>query len=381
MWKCYLCDYRTEISLLMTFKEFTERAFGRRGERNTAQFRAYIALNIIAWMIVIVWPILQGLNDGDSFSSITSRHFATYIGLPVMFLVLFYLDYYYLFDKLWKRSDRGRMWFLIINIFLILAISIGSFFWQNYFRSFFGIGQRPLVFANTVLYYSVVLMMTAGLSVTLRYTVDYLREEMIRRRLEIEQREAELRNLRAQLNPHFLFNAMNAIYALISIDAERAQTATHNLSKILRYVLYDDQNKFVPLEKELEFIRSYVDIMKLRLSDNVRLQADIDVECTGVMVAPLMFMSPVENAFKHGVSNTESSFIEIVIGTESVGDKCVVVCRVRNSYFPKMDNDRSGSGIGVENLRRRLELLYPDSYELSMHHDHEEFETVLKLYI
>ena len=84
----------------MTLKEFAERAFGRKGERNTTQFRAYIGLNIIAWVIIFVWPILQGMSDGSTLAEITGGHFATYIGLPVMFVVLFYVDYYFLFDKL-----------------------------------------------------------------------------------------------------------------------------------------------------------------------------------------------------------------------------------------------------------------------------------------
>ncbi len=366
----------------MTLKEFAERAFGRKGERNTTQFKAYVALNIIAWMIIFVWPILQGMSDGSSLEEISGGHFATYIGLPLMFVALFYFDYYYLFDKLWLRGGHGRTWFLIINVLLITFISVGSFYWQNYFREVFGIGKgRSLVFSHTVLYYCVVLMMTAGLAVTLRYTIDFLRAEMKGRRLEAEQREAELRNLRAQLNPHFLFNAMNNIYALISIDANRAQQATHNLSKVLRYVLYDDQNDYVALDKELDFMRSYVEVMKLRLSGNVSLNVDIQSEASGVMIAPLLFMSPVENAFKHGVSSSAPSYIDLRIATRVEGDKRVVECVVRNSYFPKTDDDRSGSGIGVENLRRRLELLYPTQYDLVMEHDDKEFYTQLKVYI
>ena len=365
----------------MTFEEFKERAFGRKEERNTAQHKAYVALNIIAWVIVIVWPILQGMNDGESLRDITSQHFATYVGLPVMFILLFYFDYYYLFDRLWMGGQKKRLWFVVVNLLLIFAIAIGSFYWQNHFRSIFNISSRPLIFSNTVFYYSVILAMTVGLSITLRYMVDYMREESKRQKQESEQREAELRNLRAQLNPHFLFNAMNNIYSLISIDGQRAQQATHNLSKVLRYVLYDDQLKEVPLSKELDFMRSYIDLMKLRLTDNVQLTANIAQSDSGVMIAPLMFMSPVENAFKHGVSYTEPSYINIEIAVAEELGRRVVVCQVHNSYFPKTDADRSGSGIGVVNLRRRLELLYPNEHKLTMTCDGKDFSTQLKLYI
>ena len=368
-------------SAAMTFKEFKERAFGTKETRNTSQHKAYIALNVIAYIIVIVWPILQGMNEGASLRDITSKHFATYIGLPVMFILLFYFDYYYLFDKLWKRGRRKQLWFLLVNLFLIFAIAIGSFYWQNHFRAEFNISTEPLIFSNTVFYYSVILAMTVGLSITLRYMVDHMREERKMQLQEAEQREAELRNLRAQLNPHFLFNAMNNIYSLISIDAGRAQEATHNLSKVLRYVLYDEQLQEVPLTKELDFIRSYIDIMKLRLTSNVQLTANVTQDTNGIMVAPLMFISPIENAFKHGVSYTEPSYINIDISVAEEKGQRVLVCQVCNSYYPKTDSDRSGSGIGVLNLRRRLELLYPDRHKLSMGYDGEVFQTLLKLYI
>lgn len=365
----------------MTFNEFKERAFGTKETRNTPQHKAYLALNIIAYIIVIVWPILQGMNEGASLRDITSKHFATYIGLPVMFILLFYFDYYYLFDKLWKRGRNKKLWFLVINLFLIFAIAIGSFYWQNHFRLEYNIGTEPLIFSNTVFYYSVILAMTVGLSITLRYMVDHMREERKMQLQEAEQREAELRNLRAQLNPHFLFNAMNNIYSLISIDAGRAQEATHNLSKILRYVLYDEQLQEVPLTKELDFVRSYIDIMKLRLTSNVQLTANITQDASGIMVAPLMFMSPIENAFKHGVSYTEPSYIDINISVIEESGQHIVLCQVYNSYFPKTDADRSGSGIGVSNLRRRLELLYPNRHKLSMGKDGNDYYTILKLYI
>ncbi|MBR5455000.1 MAG: histidine kinase [Rikenellaceae bacterium] len=338
-------------------------------------------MNIIAYIIVIVWPILQGMNEGDSLRDITSKHFATYIGLPVMFILLFYFDYYYLFDKLWKRGRRKQLWFLLINLLLIFTIAIGSFYWQNHFRVEFNIGTEPLIFSNTVFYYSVILAMTVGLSITLRYMVDHMREERKMQLQEAEQREAELRNLRAQLNPHFLFNAMNNIYSLISIDASRAQEATHNLSKILRYVLYDEQLQEVPLTKELDFIRSYIDIMKLRLTSNVQLTANVTQDTNGIMVAPLMFISLIENAFKHGVSYTEPSYIDIDISVAEEEGQRVVACQVSNSYYPKTDTDRSGSGIGVQNLRRRLELLYPNHHKLSMEFDGKVFHSLLKLYI
>lgn len=348
----------------------------------SSQEIAYIILNVIAWIIVLVWPVIQGMQSGAKITEINIDYFIVYCGLPVMFIVLFYFNFYYLIDRLWLRSGSSRVWFVVWNVLIILMIALGTYYWQDYFMGRLIDNYTPITLTNTLFLVGTVLTMTVGLAVTLKYTINFQRAENERVRLESERREAELKNLRAQLNPHFLFNAMNNIYALMTINPDKAQHALYNLSKILRYVLYEDDQVLVPLSKELDFMRSYIDVMKLRLTDNVSLEVDISDDNSGVMVAPLMFMSLVENAFKHGVSQTHPSYIRIAItsATDDKGGKSVV-CRVDNSYYPKTDADRSGSGIGIENLRRRLSLLYPSRNVFEMSHDDDNFHTELKLYM
>lgn len=144
--------------------------------------------------------------------------------------------------------------------------------------------------------------------------------------------EAELKNLRNQLNPHFLLNTLNNIYALIAFDADKAQTAVQELSRLLRHVLYDNQQNFVTLDKEMDFIRNYIELMRIRLSANVRVETKIDVRPDSrTEIAPLIFISLIENAFKHGISPTEPSFIRIHF-SESPGE---IHCEITNSYHPK----------------------------------------------
>ena len=128
--------------------------------------------------------------------------------------------------------------------------------------------------------------------------------------------EAELQNLKSQLNPHFLFNTLNNIYSLIAFSPERAQEAVHDLSRLLRYVLYDSSQPMVPLEKELDFIRNYVELMRIRLPEHVKLTTDISAATPETLVAPLLFISLIENAFKHGVSHNKPSFIDLKIHQE-----------------------------------------------------------------
>ena len=187
--------------------------------------------------------------------------------------------------------------------------------------------------------------------------------------------EAELKSLRNQLNPHFLLNTLNNIYALIAFDTDKAQQAVQELSRLLRYVLYDNQEKYVPLCKEVGFICNYIELMRIRLPRHVRLDVSLPENPSHTLVAPLLFISLVENAFKHGVSNDRPSFIDIDIREE----EGVLACRIENSFFPKSEADRSGSGIGLANLCRRLEMIYPGRYEMKYGQHGDTYETLLRI--
>ena len=168
-------------------------------------------------------------------------------------------------------------------------------------------------------------------------------------------------NLRNQLNPHFLLNTLNNIYALIAFNSDKAQTAVEDLSKLLRYVLYDNQQDRVPIYKEMEFMHNYIELMKIRVTNNVDISTDIAVAPGDTTpIAPLIFISLIENAFKHGISSRPGeSYIKIAIKNTDKG----IVCEIRNSNHPKKQNDKSGSGIGLTQVQRRLELNYPGQYE------------------
>ena len=170
--------------------------------------------------------------------------------------------------------------------------------------------------------------------------------------------EAELVALKSQVNPHFLFNTLNNIYSLIQIDQDKAQEAVHDLSGMLRYVLYDSEKPSVPLSKETGFLKDYIKLMSMRCSSNVTLDVSLPETDSDKQVAPLLFIPLVENAFKHGISTSEPSSIKITLKEEGE----YVSFLVENTSFPKNDSDRSGSGIGVKNLQRRLDMLYPGQH-------------------
>jgi LytS/YehU family sensor histidine kinase len=205
----------------------------------------------------------------------------------------------------------------------------------------------------------------------------YISEEK-RKEEQRARTEAELKNLKSQLNPHFLFNTLNNIYALIAISQEKSQEAVMDLSKMLRYVLYESEAKELPINKEINFIENYVKLMKLRLSNKVEVKIHTDVtQNPNINIAPLLFITFIENAFKHGVSTQGKSFINFSIVTTS---PTTIECRLENSYFPKSEeHDKSGSGIGMENLKRRLELIYPDRHNLSYGVEENVYKSLLTI--
>ena len=204
------------------------------------------------------------------------------------------------------------------------------------------------------------LVFTIGLSAAIRMSARWTQNEAARKEAERNRAEAELKNLRNQLNPHFLLNTLNNIYALIAFDSDKAQQAVQELSKLLRYVLYDNQQTYVPLCKEVDFIRNYIELMRIRLSANVQMITKFDIQ-------------------PDSISPTESSFVSIHL---SENDK-EVICEIRNSNHPKTVEDKSGSGVGLEQVSRRLEILYPGAYTWSkgISKDEKVYESRLSIKI
>ena len=194
------------------------------------------------------------------------------------------------------------------------------------------------------------------LAVGLRHVMRMNDREM---QFEEERRktaEAELTWLKHQLNPHFLFNTLNNISSLTQIDPDKAQESIGQLS--LRYALYDSEAEKVQLASEIEFMDNYIDLMALRCNELTTVEKHLEAPSRPVEVAPLLFISLIENAFKHGVNARHPSFVKVSMLMD--GDDLVFACD--NSLFEKQGTDRIGSGIGLENMKRRLELLYPGRY-------------------
>ena len=206
----------------------------------------------------------------------------------------------------------------------------------------------------------------------------FIRTRQIRQQLKEEKAkntEAELAWLKNQINPHFLFNTLNNISSLTQIDPDAAQDAIAQLSDLLRYAMYETNKKTVPIQGEVEFMRNYISLMKLRCNEMTTVNVQWSIVNGQSEVAPLLFISLIENAFKHGVSSSRSSTIDISL--EQKGNSVVFTCD--NTNYPKNDTDRSGSGIGLENTRRRLDLMYANRYSWQQWLENNIYHVCIKL--
>lgn len=196
-------------------------------------------------------------------------------------------------------------------------------------------------------------------------------QQIDRQELQTASLQSELDYLKYQINPHFFMNTLNNIHALVDIDGELAKEAIIRLSRLMRYLLYESNQPTVPIQKELQFIQQYVELMKLRCDDSVSLsfQNDIDPHHQHLVVPPLLVISFIENAFKHGISHREPSFIEVSIKA----DDAYLHFHCRNSRFSHESNPQQQGGVGLDNIRKRLDLIYPGRYKLVIEPTDHEF--------
>ena len=198
------------------------------------------------------------------------------------------------------------------------------------------------------------------------------RDEEMLKELEHQRLQSELQYLKYQINPHFFMNTLNNIHALVDIDTGKAKSTIVELSKLMRYVLYEASNKTILLSREVQFLKNYIALMSLRYTNKVSIQMDFPVEVPEVQIPPLLFVSFVENAFKHGVSYRSESFIHVLMQLDE-GNRLSFRCSNSNNGSA----DEQHHGIGLENIRKRLRLLFGNDYTLSITEEEHKFDVLL----
>lgn len=314
------------------------------------------ACHITLWAFMFLSPLTFWRGTG-----ITLPHYLMTCMQALLLMVVFYLNYFILAPKFFVAGKHR--YDLLINIVMISVLGTFLHFWLDWTNDMYMpyLNKQSSDLVGTVSFIlrdSLNLAVFAAGATALALARRWVTADQRLKELEAARAQAELRNLRNQINPHFLLNTLNNIYALTAFDTAKAQETIQELSKMLRHILYDYQQPTVPLQDELEFLENYVKLMRIRLPETVGVTFNTDINDSNIVIAPMIFISLVENAFKHGISPTEPSFIRINISA----DKHFIHCEIQNSNHPKTDADNSGHGIGLQQVQRRLELAYPDHY-------------------
>jgi len=218
----------------------------------------------------------------------------------------------------------------------------------------------------------IISVLVVGFDTGLMISVKWAQSEQKRVQAEKENVETQLAFLRNQVSPHFFMNTLNNIHALIDHDTREAKESIIKLSKLMRHLLYDSQVDTIPLKKEIEFIKNYVELMKLRYSEKVKIDLSLPAQLPDKSIPPLLFTSFMENAFRHGISYQGSSFINITFSY--LPESLTFV--VKNSN-PRIKKDRESFGIGIDNARKRLDIIYGDRYTLNIEDRKDEFIVIL----
>ena len=229
------------------------------------------------------------------------------------------------------------------------------------------IGQREIISI-------IVMVLMMGVNLGVKYYFKSRQDAKAMEELEKKSLEQQLEYLKYQINPHFFMNTLNNIHALVDIDPEEAKNSILELSKMMRYVLYEGAKSEVPLQKEIDFLNNYITLMKLRYTDKVKINIDFPEKPVNKMVPPMLLITFVENAFKHGVSYQKESFITAKITTEN--DTLHFACK--NSKTSNNSNNTQG-GVGLANTRQRLNLIYADHYTLNISDNADTYDVELEI--
>lgn len=323
---------------------------------------------IAAWIMVFLSPLMFiNLTQG-----LVPKRFLLELSIPLSMFIVFFVNFTWLAPK---YLLQGRsLSYISLNILMISGLAFLIHEWvifsgHTWFKemhdysaemkaSFMNFSSQMKFFyiGRDVFNMSVSATIATAIVYSRNWAVMANRQAVIER----ERVEMEMQMLKYQINPHFLLNTFNNIYALIAIDSEKAQAAILELSSLFRHMLQNGDAACVLLKDEVRFVEDYISLMRIRLSNHVQVVTDIDISrVPQARIAPLLFISLIENAFKHGVSVDKPSFIHIVIKADADS----ILCEIINSNHPKNTTDRSGSGIGLEQVRRRLELYYEGKYK------------------
>jgi hypothetical protein len=327
------------------------------------------AIHVVLCLIFLSLPVITSPDFGTFSRMFQIPPFRRSFFEFFLLLAFLYLNFYVLLPKIYYR--KRYVWYAAVLLVCYVAIELLPEIvipWKHRPINGFGLLPRHLNWLGFHLKLVIQFAAVFFLGLLLR-TNSRLRD------VEQEKLKAEVSYLKAQMNPHFLFNTLNSLYALTIEKSDTAPDAVVKLSGMMRYIVTESSNDYVSLDKELAYLSDYIDLQRLRISDPSRLDFRIDGKPNGKRIAPLMLIPFVENAFKYGVNDEENWAIRIVV---AISDTHLIM-DVRNNKVTVNVSEEYGASQGIENTRKRLDIQYPGDYDLSIEDTRESFGVKLKL--
>lgn len=335
------------------------------------RFSTYLTANkygqhTLFWLFTIIFTcfIDYSISHGDIWSILLKQLINIFF-----YAVLVYFNIYFLVPN-YFQDKRYPTYFILLIFSVIIITPIHSF---TLYLKFY---NEPIDRANLLKlkdYYYLFNFFIIGSSTVFVIIKDWIIQKREKKELEKRNIQTELNFLKTQINPHFLFNTLNSLYALTIKKSDNAPEIVIKLSEMMRYMLYECNEKQVPLSKELNYLQNYISLEKLRQSKNVDIQFIVEGNVENQTIAPLVFISFLENAFKHGLNNIlEAGFVHVYFKI----DKDIIHCTLENSKPGKVVNTniKKDGGIGLENVRKRLEMIYPNNHSLKIKETDETFK-------
>ncbi len=331
------------------------------------------SLHAIAWIIVIIIPLY--LNN--AFGGGNQRRMYEFYLHTLSAGVIFYFGYLWLVPKFFLQERIIAYAAILIGLIIVTHLltnlveeyvlfdPIADEKFREAMKSITGKDEnfRPPMKAFGFFNHFISSALLSGFAIGLGVMEKLKQNEKKQKELEKEKLNSELAFLKNQISPHFFFNTLNNIYSLIGIDGPTAQESVLKLSKLMRYLLYESESGETKISSEIDFMNNYIDLMKLRLSAKVELQIDFPKEFSDFSIPPLLFVPFIENAFKHGISYRDRSFINIHM---KIGNDQISFSAENSVGKSSQTGDMQHSGIGLENVRKRLNLLFPGKHELKI---------------
>jgi two-component system LytT family sensor kinase len=327
-----------------------------------------LLVHIIAWAVIFMLPyVFNTWDEKDEVYSVDPYRSINTI-TNFLWMGLFYLNASVFIPRLFYKKGYVQYALLLLCSFCAIMLLHGALF-------------RPFVLGHTFNFISssvhniIPFLFTIFVSTTYQTISDRIKNETLLAAKQRENLKTELSFLRSQISPHFLFNIMNNIAAMVRLKSDELEPTIHKLSSLMQYMLYETDEDKVLLQSEIEYLQSYIDLQRQRFSERLTLHASLDVKENWHSIEPMLLIPFVENAFKHGTGLIQNPEIEIELKAQN--DQLYFV--VKNRFVQTKTTKDKTSGIGLANVKRRLELLYGNRHQLAINKTDEWFIVSLQL--